>query len=296
MIESRITLVLGAGASSHASYYVGPLFNAAILALAADKTYRAEVAELGYENLDGFLEQLTYGNYGTPDRLMEEHPDFEAVGKYCKAKVLTNLEDDAYLFKNGRPGWYGTLYDRLEIGSEKYNPESLSVVTFNYDRSLEHSLWRIISTNCRDDEPKAVAMWKRRPEIVHVHGILDPYEPGSETHRDYERVTDPSVLTETAAQIEIIHTANPDTDAFERARQLLDSAERVVFLGFGFDKLNFDRLRVFNAEEQRAKIEGTLMNSGTRHHRYILNDVIGSGANARKLKDVLLDRYVEEEL
>ena len=296
MFEQRTVLVLGAGASSHAGYYVGATFNQAILNLAGDKAFSLDVARLGHRNLDVFLDQLSHGNYGTPDRLLEENADLEEVGKYCIAKVLTHVENDQILFRGGRPGWYGTLYDRLDLEADDYMPENLSVVTFNYDRSLEHSIWAITNRRCRSDKSKACSLWQARPEIVHVHGVLDVYDPVAGGHRQYGPIENIEQIAAAACQIEVIHTANPDTAEFIRARELLTSAERVVFLGFGFDKQNVDRLGVFNTTEQRQKIEGTLLQPGARRSAYIFDTVFGPGLNARKLENRQIDSFVEDKL
>ena len=36
--------------------------------------------------------------------------------------------------------WYALLANQLEIGTDRFGENKLSIVTFNYDRSLEHYL------------------------------------------------------------------------------------------------------------------------------------------------------------
>jgi hypothetical protein len=52
----------------------------------------------------------------------------------------------------------------------------------------------------------------------------------------------PEVLRKAADGIQIIHEDVAKNPQFQRAHELLNNAERVCFLGFGYDRTNLERL------------------------------------------------------
>ena len=298
MIEIRTVLILGAGASANAGYHVGPAFKAAICQLGTNKTFLDETGAFGHTNAAEFVDRFKFSAIKSPDRFLEDPrmKEYREVGKYCIAKVLMNLENLDNLFPAGNAGWYETLFERLDIESGRYDKNQLAVITYNYDRSLECALWKMIEAQNLGDNARIKELWDRRPIIVHVHGALDLFDPGQRGHRSYEQTVDPEKVSTAASQIQIIYEADPTTPAFEHARELIQSAERVIFLGFGFNRENVERLQVFNEPTQREKIEGTTFRMGDRDRAYVFNEVFGPGLNPRQLVGQRIDNYIYEKL
>lgn len=130
-ISRRTVLVLGAGASRHAGYEVGQGFKAEICRLRDDPGFLDDALQLGIDGLDIFLETFRFSGIKSPDRFLEEFPDYDDAGKFCIAKVLTSHEFDDELFHDGNAGWYETLFKHCDINSTDYKRQNLSVITYN---------------------------------------------------------------------------------------------------------------------------------------------------------------------
>ena len=82
-----------------------------------------------------------------------------------------------------------------------------------------------------------------------------------------------------AGDIRIVSDADAETEQFQTARTLLKQAERIYFLGFGFQSDNVRRLEVFNQEwtpELRNKVlvGGTTVGIGAKDWEAIQRDIL----------------------
>ena len=127
-------------------------------------------------------------------------------------------------------------------------------VTFNYDRNIEYYLWNYLNeTLGQDDERVATGDVFAECPVVHVHGEVygryydrpgDPY-PGDEyydiIHEGIKFVGEPS-----------------DDSAVTGASGLIAAADRIVFLGFGYDPRNLERIAPPEGERPiKAEVVGT---------------------------------------
>lgn len=263
MIHIPTVLILGAGASAEYGFPVGRQFKNEICALIKGGIY-TEMQELGlYDQTREFLDRLLHSPFESPDRFLEEFPDYREVGKYCFAKVLCRSETDELAFPINRPiqAWYEFLVNCLELKSPDYQNNALSILTFNYDRSLEYFLWKAIEALHLNDNRKMRRLWRTKPKIIHLHGMLGAFDPINGAGRSYmpleERLGVPDELIAAANGINIIHDVDPETEEFDEAEKVLRQAKRIFFLGFGFDKRNVQRLRVFENELNDVAIAGT---------------------------------------
>lgn len=237
MIERPTTLLLGAGASQHLGYPVGSVLLDRIC---------SELNSGGYsspEHRELYL-GLSRGGFSSPDAYLELHTDQMEMGKYLIAKLLKGHEVEDRLFPPNNPGWYQYLFSRLATKTiEEFEHNQLAVVTFNYDRSLEAFLHGSVQYRFGLDANTAWEVVARTIPIVHVHGILGAYP-------DVPYTQDVMLLPEVAKQIKIIHEIVDPTDGFcspdfEIANRLLQQADIVYALGFGFAETNIKRLRYF---------------------------------------------------
>ena len=136
----------------------------------------------------------------------------------------------------------------VESGSLLIPP--LSVVTLNYDRSLEYFLARNVEINCQDHLEEHARQKVQRLRIVHAHGSLGdiatvPYGSVNENAESVHEAT---------RRIKIISDRMEDTEDFQKAQETIVDARNIVFLGFGYhdrtlsallDKSNLQTKRVF---------------------------------------------------
>src|SRR5439155_12097451 len=132
--------------------------------------------------------------------------------------------------------WYEYLFGKLKASFEEFGQNKLSVITFNYDRSLEHYLLTVLQNSHGKGFNECADMLAPIP-IVHVYGQLSQHRyphPQARIYRpDLEKFGGAAVSA--AAGIKILHETEPK---FDEAHKLLTAAERVCFLGFGYHPLN----------------------------------------------------------
>jgi len=247
MISTPTVLILGAGASADYKFPVGPEFKNKICALLDDTVFLSELEKKGVKRTVKFLETYCWSGISSPDRFLEGRPEFMKPGKFCIAKVLVGNED-ARKLRPGHQGpsqsWYELLVNKVDLASDSYPNNKLTLISFNYDRSLEHYFWRRIKAVFSQRE-QIESAWNQRPKIIHVHGVLGSYDPLGGHSRPYTPDVSIESLEIAANGIRIIPEVNDQDTVFDAAEEALRQAARIYFLGFGFDGRNIGRLRVF---------------------------------------------------
>jgi hypothetical protein len=197
-----------------------------------------------------FREAFRRSGTSSVDEFLEHRPEFIPVGKLAIAYCLIPYENEENLFStSGRGGdWYQYLFTKMNAPFEEFGNNRLSIVTFNYDRSLEHYLLTVLQNayGCSVEEcQQAVA----KIPIIHVYGQLSriPYpEPSS---RPY--VPDPEYTNHfvgyAAAGIKILHETEPE---LHEAHRLLTEAQKICFLGFSYHPLNAQRLALSDSSNR----------------------------------------------
>jgi hypothetical protein len=175
--------------------------------------------------------------------------------------------------------WYSALLRQVAPQKTAVYDNQLTIVTFNYDRSLEHFLFEAFRERFGASDEEA-ASFVTHLKILHVHGRLGslpwqesggfPYGDGNSLAR----------VREAAAGIRIIHEADGKTEPFNLAREALRQARYVFFLGFGFHRLNVERLGLpfekiprFNGDE-KWHLSGTCYGFTSTEHS-ILRERLG---------------------
>ena len=160
MIKQKITLVLGAGASFP---YGFPLWRdlkndiANELTTWSDVTIKevhlvSRISRLtGYslEDIRNFGIELRKSDQPSIDAFLFGRPDpnFIEIGKYAIAKYIIQSEDkerlptDPQQNELDKQKWYGYLLNTYLPTLHDIKLSNLSIITFNYDRSLEYYLY-----------------------------------------------------------------------------------------------------------------------------------------------------------
>lgn len=265
-ISTPTVLVLGAGASKPYGFPLGIELRDVLCAEGANPVRRLVLqgaSSIG--ELERFIDELKHSGHTSVDVFLEHNPEFMSIGKLAMAAYLVPCEDAARLFPPRVPSphhWYEYLVNLMEVGTTEWERNRLSVITYNYDRSFEHYFATVISRRARVSLSQARRMLFARVKIVHVHGALGEYavtRRGRGVPYDCEK-TDQDIMA-AADAIRVVSEADDGGAAFDQAEQSLRRARRVYFLGFGFNRLNVQRLRVFSDVDWLNSIEFV---SGTR--------------------------------
>ncbi len=287
MIRTPTVLILGAGASADYGFPLGRRLRDLVCefprSYAAKELLRAGFKE---EELSRFVDTLRHSGYTSVDWFLERWPEFIPIGKASIAAVLIPLEDPDRLFPPRSPEqhWYELLLNTLDSDEDRFTENRLSIVTFNYDRSIEHYLFTALHTRRRSE--KVADADFANIEIIHVHGSLGKFLPREPAGRGYSPTLDAAAIRQAAEEIIVVGEASDDTREFERARSVLSGARRIVFLGFGFHRESVRRLAVFNdhwddARHARVAVSGTSRGIPTHEWNRIQREVLNNGISSK---------------
>ncbi len=177
--------------------------------------------------------------------MLENRPDLFEIGREAIAWALIPHENLKHLFEVG--DWYQYLLRAIKANSfEGVANNILTIITFNYDRSLETYLLMALQKMYKGVARDAAVDILNQIPIIHLHGQLGMLGWQTENHdgRPYEGRMSPEIIKESANGIRIVHEAEAMSREFEQARRAIAEAKRVFFLGFGYDEANLSRLKI----------------------------------------------------
>jgi hypothetical protein len=122
------------------------------------------------ELIPGFKDALRLGDYGTIDYFLERKKKYRQLGAFYIVGVIGGLEVPTQLFP--QRDLYADLFHVLDVESDSLNIPPISIVSLNYDRSLEHFLEKNVEVNCCDELEEHARQKVRKLPIVHAHGSL----------------------------------------------------------------------------------------------------------------------------
>jgi hypothetical protein len=251
--HKNFVFVLGAGASVDFGFPTGAELKDLIV------TKLADTSSLEYEALRGVgvhrrhIEEFAFSLGRSPMSSVDGYlakvpPVGRFVGKLAIAACLMSFESKYAIHKPRKENWFNYLYQKMEEGAksiEEFYTNKVAFITYNYDRSLEELFSAAFSSHYRPD-PGLIDMAKTIP-IIHVHGQLG-HHPSihlGQGRREYDAmINNPKALKIAADGIRIINENIGGNSAFRRAHIVLENADIVCFLGFGYLEKNLARLRL----------------------------------------------------
>jgi hypothetical protein len=260
IIEPTV-FILGAGASLAYGFPSGPdLVQDVCVELAPQYVDRVNaICACGpsAEHVERFRRDLFNSARTSIDAFIESRGDeYDLVGRLAIAQRLLRSEEDRRL--NAGDDWYRAFFDAiLGTSVEQFRRNSLKIITFNFDRSLERKLFLALSANYGNEN--AVTLIEHIP-ILHIHGQLGlpewiPAWKGGPS-RAYEPSEDPAVIRQCADQIRIVHHAVTDV-VLHTAQTWIREAARVSFLGFSYHELNLKKLGMPQVRRGLSACDGT---------------------------------------
>lgn len=119
--------------------------------------------------------------------------------------------------------------------------EELTIICFNYDRSIEHFLPYALVMAYGIPLKEAQGVISEHLQIIHPHGMIGrlPWQKG-ETPQAEWGVEQPWNIHAISAQLKTLGERTADREAVRRIRMAVAGAKRLVFLGFGFQPQNMD--------------------------------------------------------
>lgn len=244
--EIQTVLVLGAGASAHLGYPLGTELTGNIIKNTGDRSGSSfqQLVEMGFDKdlICTFSEECGKSVAPSIDEFLSHRPDFVDVGRACIAQELIKYEDDQPL-RSRNNNWYACwLRDQAKQAIEA-NISGPLVVTFNYDRSLDKFLYDFVSSTY----PGRADSLLRDIVVFHVHGRLGylDHEAARGFARPYSKRACAADIRTSSEGIRVPAQLEDDYGReMLLAQRAVKQAKRVIFLGFGYDPTNLERLRV----------------------------------------------------
>ncbi len=255
--RKKSVLILGAGASSGLQYPCGKeLIDQICLMLNPERdppsSYRKKLLRVGFQadQIDDFQRRLRH-SYETIDTFLDHNRDLEFLGKLAITLELSSHEHrgvfgrDAFAVQD----WYGAFWNGLQKNFELVRGNQLFVITFNYDRSLEHFLFLASEEARRDLHPELVS-WLNSDRFLHIHGRMGCLEWQTQAPPERRRRyasdcgdnEDEDGLQSLKRSAELILLPHESDRLDANVEVIVSDAERILFLGFGFDERNLRKL------------------------------------------------------
>jgi hypothetical protein len=268
VVTTPTILILGAGASrSYGFPSARELRDIICEEFASESSLAVQLLADHYfpHQFTEFCEALRRSGQSSVDAFLERNPDYIPVGKMALAHCLIGYEREDDLFPlKGEQHLYEYILARLGADMKNFPANKLSILTFNYDRSLEHYLeTALFHSNRTTISRESVWQTMSSISIVHLYGQLAPLAwQASDYIRRYEPTITAQSVAKAAKFIKII-SDKADQDLhkdpeFLQAWQLIDAAKQICFLGFGYNSTNLTRLKIDNLKG-RWRIYGTAL-------------------------------------
>ena len=268
--QYRTVLILGAGASQPYGFPVGKSLVREICTefprrigtvqghVASPEQYSAAAQE--------FCLDLDTSGCETIDSFLAFRPKLEKIGRVAIASLLLPHEEEdklsnTYLNQQNDDNWYQRLVNWLAPPTPRGIPKDrVTIVTYNYDRSLEMYLFRTWRTRYGVDQAAGLV---KKVKIIHVHGSFGrlEWQDGDDdpVPYNYDVVSrDRNLIIRAANNIKVITDANIENSLeLRQAQRAIEDAEVLLFLGFRYDPINLDRLKLPGRLRKDAHVEGT---------------------------------------
>ncbi|QDT64535.1 hypothetical protein [Calycomorphotria hydatis] len=262
MIKERAIFILGAGASCDYGYPLG--FRLADEICRADPDYNSEKRNywgVPVSSVDGlpfseedvlhFVNEFWQSQCNSIDAFLEMRPKFTEVGKFAITAVLSAYENKQALFDLARDkSWYNLLLNTLLNAPDKQcfvkNASKITILTFNYDRSLEVFLQYAIQARYGLTAQETFSLLNNL-EIIHLHGCIGSISEDSPNnnggYREYGRRAEWQLILSSSRGIKLVHE-NDTSELNEIVNaSLFNGVRYVFFFGLSYHELNMRLFR-----------------------------------------------------
>lgn len=219
-------------------------------------------------------------------------------GKLAIALILYNEEMNSSDFNNSK-SFYRQLYEQLcgDITTPRipiFSDKKITIITFNYDRTLEQYLEKTTIPNFKQDMSN-VDLYQELDslKIIHVYGRLGklPWEISDEPLLKFPIKGDSNTIIrgnyfkkEIINNIHTIHEERKSDGTLKKVRAVIEKAERVYFMGFHYNKENLANLGIVDVTDEK--------NEHTRSSIEKVKRVYGTGFNLTKNEvDEIKNKY-----
>jgi len=279
--KEKSVIILGAGSSYNYGYPLGEGLRNSII-----YDYPNVLSSINKKFIDKkpnfvnssqkFIEKFKLSSDISIDLFLSKFPEYAFEGKIAIVHTILKAENQSVFleelrnrkktFKEDNDDWLWHMYVKISknlasINSfEEINFDDISFITFNYDRILEHYLYTSFTNGFNFEKfggsPEKLL---KKIKIEHVYGkVVDlPWESteneNSLPYRDY--TLDDHKLHVWSDNIRVIYERTNIN--LSNIHSLIKSANKIFFLGFGYDAINLKILGFPQILPVRQKVFGT---------------------------------------
>lgn len=276
-------LIIGAGASVECDFPLGNslpgILSQPLQSICPSLKANADELAALEEDRYAFTQACQDMTLGSIDAFLERRREFRDVGRLSLAAALIEKQIAVIRHRKTNSTWHSVLYRKL-VGKDKpwrhisdlRNQRHVAIITFNYDLNIEIAIARHLNT---DTSLGAAGSWEHATEcpIVHVHGLLNlDHVVGPMLQRPADAPSITLGLVREVAQT-LAFTGDPETsvdsEMLETARRWVRHASEILFLGFGFDTNNLNRIGIGPKHSHwvqgQRELYATYMNMSDEH-------------------------------
>jgi hypothetical protein len=194
------------------------------------------------------------------DRYLAINDEFSSIGKLAIAMAILEVEKKPRFGDDLNDNWYFYLYNRMLDGCRTadsyghFGDNKVTFITFNYDRSLEHYLFKSLRNTFRKAPEAAIVEQLKRIPVHHVYGQVDylPWQGGKKLYgAKYGHEEIAGVISNIKTMFEMTAPEKEDL------KRMIGSTRRIYFLGFGYDESNMRIIGLPDAIGPGHHISGT---------------------------------------
>ena len=206
--------------------------------------------------------------------LHSDNPDIQAVGKIAITYAILEAERLSTLhfepmketmprFEVLEDTWYAKFFHALRVPKQNLNHifENVSIITFNYDRCIEHYLVCALENYYGITQQKAIEVASSL-KIFHPFGVVGRLDWLTREQNTVgfggSSMRNALHLLALAEQIKTFYERTHDETMVEEMRAEVENAEVIAFLGFAFHRPNMDLIRPGKSRAMQRSIFATV--------------------------------------
>jgi hypothetical protein len=280
--QRKIVFVLGAGASFEAGLPVGEGLKRDIVSLlnlnfdsarglsliSGDQTIYESFVRYTNNNAKGTLQKFVDAALSirkampqalSIDNFLDAHSEnkyIETAGKLAISKAILDAEAQSSLytdnqnsllnFENIESTWFNkffqTICENCKFSDLEKRLENITVVSFNYDRCLEHFIFNAVRNYYGVDSTTAYETTSKL-EILHPYGSIGSLSKTGTSGVSFGEKINPVRLLEVSKKIKTFtEQIDENSKELKRIQYCLKNTEKVIFLGFAYHPMNMNLL------------------------------------------------------